>query len=123
MARHCTLFRLATSYGIRAASQMLGNCSMFACGGNSNSKFGAKTPTMIGAGPNVEDTGRGLPIIEASLPKRCWKYSLLRIAMVGNCGGGALGGAGAGAGAGAAPGERVVVGVAGTPAPAPATGA
>src|SRR5689334_20818889 len=98
MARHWTLLRLATSYGIRAASQMLGNCSMFACGGNSNSKPGAKTPTMIGAGPNVEDTGRGLPIIEASLPKRCWKYSLLRIAIVGSCGGalGAVAGAGAG---------------------------
>src|SRR6185295_6940619 len=107
-----TLFRLATSYGIRAASQMLGNCSMFACGGNSNSKPGAKTPTMIGAGPNVEDTGRGLPIIEASLPKRCWKYSLLRIAIVGSCGGAALA-------AGAGAGERE--GAAAAPAPAPAT--
>src|SRR6266850_7944721 len=73
---------------MRAANQRLGNCSMFACGGNSNSKPGASTPTMVGAGPKAADTGRGLPITDRSPPKRRWKYSLLRIAIVG-CGGGA----------------------------------
>src|SRR3977135_1782713 len=80
---------------MRAANQRLGNCSTFACGGNSSSKPGASTPTMVGAGPKAADTGRGLPIIDRSPPKRRWKYSLLRIAIVG-CGGGAAPAAGAG---------------------------
>src|SRR5215510_4053263 len=87
IARHCTLLRFATSYGMRAAIQILGNCSMFVCGGNSNSNPGARTPTIIGGGPKAADTGRGLSMIDRSPPKRVWKYSLLRIAMVGNGGG------------------------------------
>src|SRR5215211_3648092 len=89
ITRHCTLLRLATSYGMRPAIQTLGNCSIFAFGGNSNSKPGANTPAIVGGGPNAAETGRVLPIIDRSPPKRCWKYSLLRITIVGS-GGGAL---------------------------------
>src|SRR5436190_11724397 len=100
IARHCTLLRLATSYGIRAANQTLGNCSRFALGGNNNSKPGASTPTMIGGGPPTAATGRGLPITDPSPPKRFWKYSLLRITIFGKGGGPALlAGAFAGGGA------------------------
>src|SRR5215813_8596952 len=72
---------------MRPAIQTLGNCSTFAFGGNNNSKPGANTPTMIGAGPFAAATGRVLPIIDRSPPNRCWKYSLLRITMFGNRGG------------------------------------
>src|SRR5688500_3217086 len=74
---------------MRAANQRLGNCSMFAFGGNSNSKPGASTPTTTGAGPSAAATGSGLPITDVSPPNLDWKYSLLRIA-IGGSGGGAL---------------------------------
>jgi len=45
----------------------------FATGGNSSSKPGARMPTTMGGGPNAADTGRGLPMIDRSPPKRCWK--------------------------------------------------
>src|SRR5258705_11942297 len=82
---------------MRAANQRLGNCSIFDFVGNSSSKPGASTPTMVGAGPKAADTGRDLPITDRSPPKRRWKYSLLRIAIVG-CGGGAGGAPPAGGG-------------------------
>src|SRR5258705_5779777 len=85
---------------MRAANQRLGNCSIFDFVGNSSSKPGASTPTIVGAGPKAADTGRVLPITDRSPPKRRWKYSLLRIAIVG-CGGGAAAGTPAG-GAGCA---------------------
>src|SRR5215211_4363920 len=96
---------------MRAAIQTLGNCSTFDFGGNSNSKPGANTPTMIGGGPNAAATGRGLPITDRSPPNRCWKYSLLRITMLGGGGGGA----GALAGAGTLPAGAAGGGACGVP--------
>src|SRR5687767_6596921 len=95
---------------MRAAIQTLGNCSMFAFGGNSNSKPGANTPTMIGGGPNAAATGRVLPTTDRSPPKRCWKYSLLKITIVGKGGGAAAFAAG-----GAFPAGAVGGGGCGTP--------
>src|ERR1041384_6244135 len=100
---------------MRPAIQRLGNCSMFAFGGNNNSNPGATTPTTIGAGPLPPPaaTGRVLPMIDRSPPNRCWKYSSLRITMLGSRGGafaagalpaGAAGAAGAFA-AGRLPGD------------------
>src|SRR5262249_47795213 len=84
------------------AIQILGNCSTFAFGGNNNSKPGATTPTTMGAGPFAAATGRGLPMIDRSPPNRCWKYSSLRITMLGSRGGAFAAGALPAGGAGCA---------------------